>query len=64
MTTLTTPIVPDTAVEPRTSPTLHPNTVQRVRATRLGFSLDWWSVIVALILGALIWANVLPAIGW
>lgn len=62
MTTLTTPMVSDTDADSSTR--LHPNTVQRVRATRLGFSLDWWSVIVAVVLGALIWANALPAIGW
>lgn len=37
----------------------HPNSEQRVRATRLGFSLGWWSVIVALVLGGL-----LPTIPW
>lgn len=42
----------------------HPNTEQRVTATRLGFSLDWWSVIVAAVLAVLVLSGVLPAIPW
>lgn len=42
----------------------HPNTEQRVRAIRLGFSLDWWAVIVGVALGVLIHWHVLPAIPW
>ena len=64
MTTLTTPVATDAPIAPNATTHLHPSTVQRVRATRLGLSLDWWSVIVALLLGALIWSGILPAIGW
>jgi hypothetical protein len=35
-----------------------------VRATRMGISLDWWAVIIAVALAALIRANFLPAIPW
>lgn len=42
----------------------HPNTIQRIRATRLGFSLDWWSVIVAAVLALLVASGILPAIPW
>jgi hypothetical protein len=42
----------------------HPNTVQRVRAIRMGFSLDWWSVIVALALVLLVLSGLLPQIPW
>jgi hypothetical protein len=42
---------------------LHPATVQRVRAVRLGFSLDWWSVITAAVLALLVLAG-LPKIAW
>lgn len=31
----------------------HPNTRERVVAVRLGFSLDWWSVIVTAIVALL-----------
>ncbi len=64
MTTSTLPAEAKSAAPPATRAPLHPATVQRVRATRLGLSLDWWSVIVALILAALIWTGILPAIGW
>ncbi len=42
----------------------HPNTVQRVRAINLGFSLDWWSVLAALALAAAVVAGILPSIPW
>lgn len=64
MSSLTSPLDTKADSDASDRTTLHPSTVQRVRATRLGFSLDWWSVIVAVLLGALIWAGVLPAIGW
>ena len=64
MTTLTTPISTGPGPKASDSTPLHPSTVQRVRATRLGFSLDWWSVIAALLLAGLVWAGVLPAINW
>jgi hypothetical protein len=45
------------------SDSLTPSTQQRVRAVRLGISLDWWAVIAAIVLGILVrlnWLNV----GW
>ncbi len=39
-------------------------TLESVRATRMGISLDWWSVIVAVALAALIRFSVLPAVPW
>ncbi len=42
----------------------HPNTVQRVRAIRMGFSLDWWSVLVAVALVLLVLSGILPQIPW
>ena len=42
----------------------HPNTLQRIRATRLGFSLDWWSVIAAAVLALLVVSGILPNIPW
>jgi hypothetical protein len=33
-------------------------------STGQGITLDWWSVIVALALGALILAGIIPAIPW
>lgn len=42
----------------------HPNTEQRVTATRLGFSLDWWSVIIAVALALLVLSGLLPNIPW
>ena len=42
----------------------HPNTTQRIRATRLGFSLDWWSVIAAAVLALLVLSGILPTIPW
>ncbi len=42
----------------------HPNTRERVVATRLAFSLDWWSVIVAGIVALLALAGILPNIPW
>lgn len=42
----------------------HPNTVQRIRAVWLGFSLDWWSVITAVVVALLVLSGVLPAIPW
>lgn len=34
------------------------------RRPRLGLSLDGWAVLAALALTALVWANLLPALGW
>lgn len=45
-------------------PPLHPNTVQRVSAIRLGISLDWWAVIVAVLLAVLVVSGVLPKVPW
>ena len=42
----------------------HPNTVQRVRAINLGFSLYWWSVFPALALAVAVAAGILPSIPW
>lgn len=42
----------------------HPNTEERIRATRLGFSLDWWSVIVAALIVVLLLTGILPNIPW
>ncbi len=42
----------------------HPNTQERVRAILVGFSLDWWAVVIALALVALVWSGLLPLIGW
>ena len=42
---------------------LHETTQQRVRAVRLGISLDWWAVVAAIVLAILVrlsWLNV----GW
>jgi hypothetical protein len=39
-------------------------TLESVRATRMGMSLDWWSVIIAVALAVLLRANILPAIPW
>jgi len=39
-------------------------TLESVRATRMGISLDWWSVIIAVALAVLLRANILPAIPW
>lgn len=47
-----------------TATPLHPSTVQRVLATKLGISLDWWSAIVAVPLAILVLVGLLPAIGW
>ncbi len=63
MTVLTAP-VPAHAAHASLPTPLHPSTIQRVRATRLGFSLDWWSVIVAILLAAFTWAGLVPTIGW
>lgn len=43
---------------------LTPSTGQRVRAIRFGLSLDWWAVLVAVLLAVLVRANALPAIPW
>lgn len=32
--------------------------------TRPGLSLDWWAVIVAVVLVVLIWSGLIPAVGW
>jgi hypothetical protein len=45
-------------------PSLPPNTRERVRATRLGFSTDWLAVFVALALVALVRTGVLGAVPW
>lgn len=42
----------------------HPNTVERIKAVRVGFSLDWWSVIVAVVLALLVVGGLLPNIPW
>ncbi|HEY0605100.1 MAG TPA: hypothetical protein VGD58_19430 [Herpetosiphonaceae bacterium] len=42
----------------------HPNTVERIKAVRVGFSLDWWSVIAAVALALLVLSGLLPAIPW
>jgi hypothetical protein len=34
------------------------------RLSPLGWSLDWWSVLVALAAVALVWAGILPHIPW
>jgi hypothetical protein len=39
-------------------------TLESVRATRMGISLDWWSVIIAIALALLLRANILPAVPW
>jgi len=39
-------------------------TLESVRATRMGISLDWWSVIIAVALAVLLRTNILPAIPW
>ncbi len=49
------------------SPSAEPfdsETLESVRATRMGISLDWWAVIIAVALAALIRASLLPAIPW
>ncbi|HEX3997426.1 MAG TPA: hypothetical protein VHX65_02635 [Pirellulales bacterium] len=38
--------------------------LESVKATRMGISLDWWSVIIAVALAALLRANILPPIPW
>jgi hypothetical protein len=46
-----------------TSEGLSEPTQERVRAVRLGISLDWWAVVVAIVLAILVrlsWLNV----GW
>lgn len=43
---------------------LDPSTQQRVKATRLGLSLDWWAVIIGLILAGLVLSGLLPPIKW
>ena len=42
----------------------HSNTDERVKATRIGFSLDWWSVFAAVALALLVLTGLLPAIPW
>ncbi|HOD84256.1 MAG: hypothetical protein BWX88_04938 [Planctomycetes bacterium ADurb.Bin126] len=56
--------VPATVASSDAAPPMHPNTEQRVKATRLGLSLDWWAVIVAMILAGLIVSGLLPPVGW
>lgn len=46
------------------NPPLAEATRERVAAVRLGISLDWWAVIAAVVLAALVHFNVLPDIGW
>lgn len=41
-----------------------PESNEAVRATRLGISLDWWSVIIAVALAALLRFGILPAVPW
>jgi len=60
----TTVEVPAAAACPDAAPPMHPNTEQRVKATRLGLSLDWWAVIVAIVLAGLIFSRLLPPVGW
>ncbi|HEX6290779.1 MAG TPA: hypothetical protein VFZ66_16440 [Herpetosiphonaceae bacterium] len=42
----------------------HPNTIERIKAVRVGFSLDWWSVIAAGVLALLVISGLLPTISW
>jgi len=56
--------VPATAASSDAAPLMHPNTEQRVKATRLGLSLDWWAVIVAMVLAGLIASGLLPPVTW
>ena len=55
------PVQPE---DPKAGPPLHPSTVQRVRAARLGLSLDWWAVIIAVALAGLVLTGLLPKVGW
>ena len=41
-----------------------PESNEAVRAPRLGISLDWWSVIIAVALAALLRFGILPAVPW
>ncbi len=55
------------AIKTDTSAQLKPldaSTVQRVKAARLGVSLDWWSVIVAMVLAALVLCGALKSVAW
>lgn len=42
----------------------HPNTVERVNAAKLGISLDWLAVLIAIALALLVYAGLLPEIPW
>lgn len=46
------------------SASLHPATQQRVKAVRLGISLDWWAVLAAVGLAILVRFDVLHTVGW
>ena len=43
---------------------MHPSTEQRIAAAELGFSLDWWSVIIAILLALLVLAGIIPSVPW
>ena len=43
----------DPSFDSRAKP-LHPATTQRVRAVRLGLSLDGWAVVVAIVLAVIV----------
>lgn len=45
-------------------PTPQPASAKTPVPTRPGLSLDWWAVIVALVLVILIWSGLIPAVGW
>jgi hypothetical protein len=47
-----------TQQDPTTQPTSAPT------PTRSGLSLDWWAVIVAVVLVVLIWSGLIPAVAW
>jgi hypothetical protein len=49
---------------PPSSKPFDSESLESVRATRMGISLDWWSVIIAIALAVLLRANLLPAIPW
>jgi hypothetical protein len=42
----------------------HPNIVERTNAAKLGITLDWLAVGVAVLLAILVYAGLLPSIPW